>query len=187
MSQGLMPSCASSTILSLMWLGRGRPLTNTPPSWFTSPYAFTWDGSEMYTSEVLTVDQWESKFCSTQYGVLESGFVRIAATNCFYETNWGFTDRLELQNFAVWWVWANIPLTLAKYQAAQWWKLAKTDLQRLLSHLHLYALNTRRFNMSSDKKLKRRKLERSIYNPVLEFSFLLSLQTLKCMCMSFWV
>ena len=113
MSQGLMPSCASSTILSLMWLGRGRPLTNTPPSWFTSPYAFTWDGSEMYTSEVLTVDQWESKFCSTQYGVLESGFVRIAATNCFYETNWGFTDRLELQNFAVWWVWANIPLTLA--------------------------------------------------------------------------
>lgn len=39
MSQGLMPSCASSTIRSLMALGRGLPLTNTPPSWFTSPKA----------------------------------------------------------------------------------------------------------------------------------------------------
>lgn len=39
MSHGLMPSCASSTIRSLMALGRGLPLTNTPPSWFTSPKA----------------------------------------------------------------------------------------------------------------------------------------------------
>lgn len=36
-SQGLIPSWASSTILSRMALGRGRPLTNTPPNWFTSP------------------------------------------------------------------------------------------------------------------------------------------------------
>lgn len=34
----LMPNCASSTILNLTALGRGLPFTNTPPSWFTSPY-----------------------------------------------------------------------------------------------------------------------------------------------------
>lgn len=34
-----MPSWASSTIRSLMALGRGLPFTNTPPSWFTSPKA----------------------------------------------------------------------------------------------------------------------------------------------------
>lgn len=37
MSQGLMPSWANSTIRNLIALGKGRPLTKTPPSWFTSP------------------------------------------------------------------------------------------------------------------------------------------------------
>lgn len=44
MSQGLTPICASSTILALTLLGRGLPLTNTPPNWLTSPYA-CWFGS----------------------------------------------------------------------------------------------------------------------------------------------
>lgn len=35
MSQGRAPECASSTIFCRVWSGRGRPLTNTPPSWFT--------------------------------------------------------------------------------------------------------------------------------------------------------
>ena len=35
MSQGLTPMRASSTILLLTYSGRGRPLTNTPPSWLT--------------------------------------------------------------------------------------------------------------------------------------------------------
>lgn len=39
MSQGLIPSWASSTILSRIALGSGLPLTKTPPSWFTSPKA----------------------------------------------------------------------------------------------------------------------------------------------------
>lgn len=38
MSHGLMPSCASSTIRNLTAFGKGRPFTNTPPNWFTSPY-----------------------------------------------------------------------------------------------------------------------------------------------------
>lgn len=33
MTQGRTPLAASSTIFSLMWLGSGRPLINTPPSW----------------------------------------------------------------------------------------------------------------------------------------------------------
>lgn len=32
MTHGLTPAAAISTILSLMWLGSGRPLMNTPPS-----------------------------------------------------------------------------------------------------------------------------------------------------------
>jgi len=35
MSQGRAPECASSTIFCRVESGRGRPLTNTPPSWFT--------------------------------------------------------------------------------------------------------------------------------------------------------
>lgn len=35
MSHGLAPECASSTIFCLVESGKGRPLTNTPPSWFT--------------------------------------------------------------------------------------------------------------------------------------------------------
>lgn len=34
-SQGRAPEWASSTIFCLVESGRGRPLTNTPPSWFT--------------------------------------------------------------------------------------------------------------------------------------------------------
>ena len=36
-TQGLIPAAAISIIFSLMWLGRGRPLMKTPPSWFTLP------------------------------------------------------------------------------------------------------------------------------------------------------
>lgn len=37
-TQGLTPDAAISTILSRMWLGSGRPLMKTPPSWFTLPW-----------------------------------------------------------------------------------------------------------------------------------------------------
>lgn len=37
MTQGLTPAAAISTIFSRMWLGRGRPLMNSPPNWFTRP------------------------------------------------------------------------------------------------------------------------------------------------------
>ena len=36
-TQGLTPAAAISTILSRIWLGRGRPLMKTPPSWLTLP------------------------------------------------------------------------------------------------------------------------------------------------------
>lgn len=36
-SQGRTPCCASSTIRCLTSCGNGRPLTKTPPSWFTPP------------------------------------------------------------------------------------------------------------------------------------------------------
>ena len=36
-TQGRIPAAAISIIFSLMWFGRGRPLMNTPPSWFTLP------------------------------------------------------------------------------------------------------------------------------------------------------
>ena len=39
-SQGRTPFWASSTIFLLMRSGRGRPFTNTPPSWFTPPWPF---------------------------------------------------------------------------------------------------------------------------------------------------
>lgn len=41
-SQGLIPSCANSTMRRRTAFGRGRPFTNTPPSWFTSPYCWHW-------------------------------------------------------------------------------------------------------------------------------------------------
>lgn len=37
-TQGRMPWWAISTILCRMWFGRGLPLMNTPPSWFTLPW-----------------------------------------------------------------------------------------------------------------------------------------------------
>lgn len=37
-TQGLTPAPAISTIFRRMWLGSGRPLINTPPSWFTLPW-----------------------------------------------------------------------------------------------------------------------------------------------------
>lgn len=37
MSHGRTPLCESSTIFRRMGSGRGRPLTNMPPSWFTPP------------------------------------------------------------------------------------------------------------------------------------------------------
>ena len=37
MSQGRTPLCASSTILWRTMSGSGRPLTKTPPNWFTPP------------------------------------------------------------------------------------------------------------------------------------------------------
>ena len=37
MTHGLTPAAAISMILSLMWLGRGRPLMKTPPNWLTRP------------------------------------------------------------------------------------------------------------------------------------------------------
>ena len=37
MTQGRTPAAAISMIFSLMWLGKGRPLIKTPPSWLTRP------------------------------------------------------------------------------------------------------------------------------------------------------
>ena len=41
-THGLTPAAAISTIFSRMWLGRGRPLMKTPPSWLTLPWP--WKG-----------------------------------------------------------------------------------------------------------------------------------------------
>lgn len=38
MTHGRTPAAAISTIFRRMWFGRGRPLMNTPPSWFTRPW-----------------------------------------------------------------------------------------------------------------------------------------------------
>lgn len=38
MTQGRTPAAAISTIFSRIWLGSGRPLMNTPPSWFIRPW-----------------------------------------------------------------------------------------------------------------------------------------------------
>ena len=37
-AHGLTPWDAISTIFSRMWFGSGRPLINTPPSWFRRPW-----------------------------------------------------------------------------------------------------------------------------------------------------
>uniref|UniRef100_A0A182QV70 Uncharacterized protein n=1 Tax=Anopheles farauti TaxID=69004 RepID=A0A182QV70_9DIPT len=42
MSHGRIPSRASSTMRIRVLFGSGRPFTNTPPSWFTSPYCCAW-------------------------------------------------------------------------------------------------------------------------------------------------
>lgn len=38
MTHGRTPAAAISTIFNRMWLGSGRPLMNTPPSWFMRPW-----------------------------------------------------------------------------------------------------------------------------------------------------
>ena len=37
-TQGRTPAAAISMIFSLTWLGKGRPLMKTPPSWLTRPW-----------------------------------------------------------------------------------------------------------------------------------------------------
>ena len=37
-TQGRTPAAAISIIFNLTWLGRGRPLMKTPPSWLTRPW-----------------------------------------------------------------------------------------------------------------------------------------------------
>lgn len=37
-TQGRTPAAAISTIFSLIWLGNGLPLINTPPNWLTRPW-----------------------------------------------------------------------------------------------------------------------------------------------------
>ena len=54
MSHGRTPSCASSTMRIRIVLGSGLPLTNTPPSWFTSPYDTQEPGSVNSNSHTLT-------------------------------------------------------------------------------------------------------------------------------------
>ena len=51
MTQGRTPWWAISTIWWRMWLGRGRPLMNTPPSWFTRPCP---SGEETGQEDVIT-------------------------------------------------------------------------------------------------------------------------------------
>lgn len=61
MSQGRTPWWANSTILCLTTSGKGRPFTNTPPSWFTPPCPADTDSkmrkhSKSYMSTWKTVD-----------------------------------------------------------------------------------------------------------------------------------
>ena len=41
MTHGRIPAAAISMILRRMWLGSGRPLMKTPPSWLTRPWPVT--------------------------------------------------------------------------------------------------------------------------------------------------
>lgn len=53
MSQGLTPPWESSTILCLIWSGRGLPFTKRPPSWLTPPcprLAFIASASDMFNA-----------------------------------------------------------------------------------------------------------------------------------------
>ena len=38
MTHGLIPAAAISMIFRRIWLGKGRPLMKTPPSWLTRPW-----------------------------------------------------------------------------------------------------------------------------------------------------
>lgn len=51
-TQGRMPWWAISTILCRMWLGRGLPLMNTPPSWLTLPWPRGVDTAPQRTTDV---------------------------------------------------------------------------------------------------------------------------------------
>lgn len=70
MTQGRTPAAAISTIFSLIWFGRGRPLMNKPPSWLTRPCPISNFSLEFDS-------KWQSfqhinyfiKRCSQSYGV----------------------------------------------------------------------------------------------------------------------
>ena len=54
-SQGRTPWWAISTILCLTTSGKGRPFTNTPPSWFTPPWPVT--NAKLEQSRTIETDK----------------------------------------------------------------------------------------------------------------------------------
>ncbi len=66
MSHGLTPLWASSTILWRTTSGKGRPLTNTPPSWFTPP----WPGSKKREKDIQSACHKFISYISRRHWIL---------------------------------------------------------------------------------------------------------------------
>ena len=69
-THGLTPAAAISMILRRMWLGRGRPLMNTPPSWFIRP----WPWSTCTVSCWVKTTSVSSTFCNVSNDKFHSLF-----------------------------------------------------------------------------------------------------------------
>jgi len=74
MTQGRTPAAASSTIFRRMWLGSGRPLIKTPPSWFTLPCPIIPDKVEQdLLISFHFQGLWKKVSCETVLDLLRSG------------------------------------------------------------------------------------------------------------------
>ena len=91
MSQGRAPLWASSTILCRVLSGRGRPLTNTPPSWFT-PLWPVWTDRHMWLKTVVTfkLDGNEKQYTRwlqrVTYRVSQNFFYHVVTTSDYAYT-----------------------------------------------------------------------------------------------------
>lgn len=55
MTHGRTPAAAISTIFNLIWFGSGRPLINTPPSWFIRPWPATKTNGLLITPLIIVL------------------------------------------------------------------------------------------------------------------------------------
>lgn len=95
MSQGRTPWWASSTIRCRTTSGRGLPLTNTPPSWFTPPCP-TRQKSDSEEEEGAiwqpSSSYWEIQTGCRQWNETKKDWMGVTKLCWWYTNFWGLSD-----------------------------------------------------------------------------------------------